>query len=85
MVSSLTWPALALMAGSHVLAQLGEGGEVLGAVPAADWKHGRVTLAASGVHLLLCNGIGGVRDVVLVVDLEHFDWRLRHLLVLGWR
>ena len=52
------------------------------AVPAANWKH-RVTLAA-GVHLLLCNGIGRVRDVVLVVNLEHLDWRLRHL-VLGWR
>ena len=59
----------------------------MGAVPAADWKkHGGVTLqaAAAGVHLLLCNGIGGVRDVVLVVNLEHLDWRLRHL-VLGWR
>ena len=54
----------------------------MGAVPAANWKH-RVTLAA-GVHLLLCNGIGRVRDVVLVVNLEHLDWRLRHL-VLGWR
>ena len=65
-----------------MLTELGEGGEVLRAVPAANWKH-RVTLAA-GVHLLLCNGIGRVRNIILVIDLEHLDWRLCHL-VLGWR
>ena len=79
-VSPLTWSTLALMAGPHMLTELGEGGKVLGTMPAADWKNG-VTLAA-GVHLLLRNRIGGVRDVVLVVNLEHLDRRLCHL-VLG--
>jgi len=65
-----------------MLTELGEGGKVLGTMPAANWKNG-VTLAA-GVHLLLCNRIGGVRDVVLVVNLEHLDRRLCHL-VLGCR
>ena len=81
MVSPLSWSTLPLMAGPHMLTELGEGGKVLGAMPAANWKH-RITLAA-GVHLLLCNRIGGVRDVVLVVNLKHLDWRLRHL-VFGW-
>ena len=81
-VSPLAWSALTLMAGPHMLTELGEGGEVLGAVPATNWEH-RVTLA-TGVHLLLCNGVGRVRDVVLVINLEHLDWRLRHL-VLSWR
>ena len=76
-MSSLARSALALVTCSHVLREQREGGKVLRAVPAADWEH-RVTLRA-GVHLLFSDWVGGVRDVVLVVDLQHLHRGLYHL------
>merc|ERR1719350_1046997 len=65
-VPPLSRSALALVAGAHVVAEEREGGEILGAVPAAH----REPLHA-GVHLLLRHRVLRVRYPVLVVDLQH--------------